>query len=160
MIEAIRSWVLKILSFLLPTLFRKIYTHEKLVKLIEVSVSSENDGIVVNCADLPDARAWIEVTNLSPLSLKLVGIEAILYWVGRAAEFKSLQRIVIKPHSKERIVIEASLNGRQSEHIKAKNSMDMPRLHVSAYFESTIREINKQRDIETSNVRLLNCDSA
>ena len=156
MIEAIRSWILKVLSFLLPTIFRKIYTHEKLVNLIDISVSSENDGIVVNCMDLPDARAWIEITNLSQFTLKLVGIEAILYWVGRAAEFKSLQRIELKPHSKSRIMIDTSLNGRQVEHIKANNTKDTPRLYVSAYFESSIREINKQRDISTSNVRLLN----
>jgi len=156
LIEVIRSWILKILSFLLPTIFRKIYTHEKLSNLIEITVSSENDGIVVNCMDLPDARAWIEITNLSQFTLKLVGIEAVLYWVGRAADFKSLQRVELKPHSKSRIMIEASLSGRQAEHIKAKNSMDTPRLHVSAYFESSIREINKQRDISTKNVRLLN----
>lgn len=156
MIEAIRSSFFKILSFLLPTVFRKIYTHEKLSKLIEITISSENDGIVVNCADLPDARAWIEITNLSQFTLKLVGVEAVLYWVGRAAEFKTLQRLKIRPHSKCKIVIEASLNGRQAEHIKNKNSMDAPRLHLSAYFESSIREINKERDISTSNVRLLN----
>lgn len=156
MIEAIRSWLLKILSFLLPTIFRKIYTHEKLSNLIEITVSSENDGIVVNCMDLPDARAWIEITNLSQFTLKLVGIEATLNWVGKVAEFKSLQRVELKPHSKSRIMIETSLSGMQAGHIKSKNLMDTPRLYVSAYFESSIREINKQRDISTSNVRLLN----
>ena len=53
--------------------------------MIDVTIGSENDGIVVNCSELPDARAWLEITNLSPFTLKLTGIEAVLWWVGRVA---------------------------------------------------------------------------
>ncbi len=160
MFEAVRSWALKLASKLLPTLFRRIYTYEKMLGLIEVTISSENDGLVVNCAELPDARAWLEITNLSPFTLKLVGIEAILYWVGRAAEFRSMQRMEIKAHTKERIFIETSINELQSRHISKNNELDKPRLYVSLYLESSLRSINKQRDIQTSNFRLLNCHGA
>lgn len=128
--------------------------------MIEVTVSSENDGIVVNCSELPDAGVWLEITNLSPFTQKVMGIEASLYWVGRVAEFKSIQRLELKPHSKERFFIQTSLNELQARHIREKNQLDKPRLYVSIYIESSIRLITKQRDIQTSNVRLLNCNIA
>ena len=160
MFEIIISWILKVLVKIAPWVFRWLYSHEKLAGLIDITINSENDGLVVNCADLPDARAWIEITNLSPFKLKLVGTEAVLYWVGRAAEFQSLQRLEISPHAKERIIVETSLNDRQAAHVTKNHELAKPRLYVQLYFESSIRSIHKQRDIQTSNVRLLNCKSA
>ncbi|UQG59636.1 hypothetical protein MIH18_18240 [Marinobacter sp. M3C] len=160
MLEAVRSWLIKVLSKLLPSLFRLIYSNEKMLGMVDVTISSENEGLVVNCADLPDARVWLEITNLSPFTLKLTGIEAVLLWVGRAAEFRSLHCLNIKPHSKEKILIETSINELQARHIREKNQLDKPRLSVHAFFESSIRPLSKQREIQTSNFRLLNCGVA
>jgi len=160
MFEAIRSWAIKILVKITPSIFRWVYSHEKLVGLIDITINSENDGIVINCSELPDARAWIEVTNLSPFKLKLVGMEAVLYWVGRVAEFQSLQRIEILPHTKQKLLIESSLNELQVAHIRKNRALDNPRLYIKLYFESSIRDIEKQRDMQTKNIRLLNCENA
>lgn len=160
MFEAIRSWAVKILSKIMPSIFRWIYSHEKLVGLIDVTINSENDGVVINCSELPDARAWIEVTNLAPFKLKLVGVEAILYWVGRVAEFQSLQRIDVLPHTKLKLLIESSLNELQAAYIRKNHALDNPRLHIKLYFESSIRDIEKQRDMQTTNIKLLNCENA
>ena len=159
MLETLIGWVLKFLPKFLHFLFRWFYSHEKLANMIGVTIGSENEGLVVNCSDLPDARAWVEITNLSPFELNIVGTEAILYWVGKVAEFKSMQRLSIKSHSKIQILLETSLTGLQSKHIKKTNHMDKPRLYISLYFESSIRVINKVRSIETSNCRLLNCEN-
>ncbi len=67
MFEVIRSWFVKILVKIAPFIFRWIYSHEKLVGLINVTISSENDGVVINCSELSNAVAWIEVTNFSPV---------------------------------------------------------------------------------------------
>jgi len=159
MFEVIRSWFVKILVKIVPFIFRWIYSHEKLAKLINITISSENDGVVINCSELPNAVAWIEVTNLSPVKLKLVGVEAILYWPGRVAEFKKISRMEILPHSKERFCIESSLNESQTAHIrKNHNKRDNLRLYIELSFESSIRDIEKRKDIQTTNIRLLNCE--
>lgn len=157
MFEPLISWALKILSKMLPFIFRWIYPSTKMLELVEVTIGSENTGLEVNCGELPQARVWLEITNLSPFELNLIGTEAILYWVSRAGEFSSMQRMAIKPHSKARLHLEASLNESQATHIKNNHSMNKPRLYVSMYFESSVRIINKVRDIETSNISLLNC---
>jgi len=130
-----------------------------MLNLVEVTIGSENTGLEVNCGELPSSQVWLEITNLSPFELNLIGTEAILYWVGRVGEFSSLQRLAIKPHSKARIHLETSLNELQSVHIKKNHNLNRPRLYVSLYFESSVRAINKVRDIETSNISLLNCKS-
>ena len=160
MFEAIRSWAVKILAKIMPSIFRWIYSHEKLAGLVDVTINSENDGVVVNCSELSDARVWIEITNLSPFKLKLVGTEAVLYWVGRVAEFQSLQRIDILPYTKQKLLIESSLNESQAAHIRKNHASDNPRLHIKLYFESSIRDIEKHRDMQTTNIRLLNCENA
>ncbi len=158
MFEVIRSWFVKILVKVVPFVFRRIYSHEKLVGLINITISSENGGIVINCSELPNAVAWIEVTNLSPVKLKLVGVEAILYWPGRVAEFKKMSRMEISPHSKKSFCIESSLNELQVAHVrKNQNKRDNLRLYVELSFESSIRDIEKQEEIKITNIRLLNC---
>ncbi|RYE50231.1 MAG: hypothetical protein EOP48_20125 [Sphingobacteriales bacterium] len=159
MFETIVGWVVKISPKFLHFLFRWFYSSEKLTNMIGVTIGSENEGIVVNCSGLPEARAWVEITNLSPFELNLVGTEANLIWVGKVAEFTSMQRLSIKRHSKIQILLETSLTELQSKHIEETNHMERPRLYISLYFESSIRLINKVRSIETSNARLLNCKS-
>ncbi len=157
MIEVIRSWTIKLFAKLLPFVFRWIYTHEKLASLIDVTISSEGDGIVIDCLELPSARVWIEIINLSPFKFKLVGIEAVLYWVGRAADFQSLQRVNVLPHSKQKLLIEGSLNEHQVTHIKKNHTLDKPRLNIKLYFVSSLRDIGIQKDMNTANVRMRNC---
>ncbi len=86
-------------------------------------------------------------------------MEAILYWPGKVAEFKKVSRMEILPHSKERFCIENSLNESQAAHIrKNHNKRDNCRLYIKLSFESSIRDIEIQRDIQTTNIRLLNCE--
>ena len=128
--------------------------------MIVVSISSENDGIVVNCSGLPDARAWIEITNLSPISLKLVGTEATLNWVGPVAMFISLERIELPSHSKRCMHLSAVINNAQAKHVSENHESDKVRLTIRLHFESVIRNILKQREICASNARLLNAHNA
>jgi len=125
--------------------------------MVKIDISSENEGITVNCSELPEARVWLEVTNLSPFPIEIEGIEARLFWVSGVGRFISISRHSIKHAAHERVFLETDLTGKQAEHIKQTNRLDHPRLSVKFYMSCRLSCFVKQREIQTKNYRLLNC---
>jgi len=125
--------ITRVMSYIFGFIMKKYYTKQKLASMVKINVSSEHSGITVNCSELPDARAWLEVTNLSPFPVTILGIEAELYLSGRVARFISLCNEEISPSDEGRVFIQTDLNGRQAEHVKRNKGVDNPRLNIKMF---------------------------
>ncbi len=94
--------IIKALSYVFGFAMKKYYTPQRLADMIKVTVPSEHTGISFNCADLPDASAWLEFTNLSPFPVTIYGIEAELNLSGRVARFISFSNREVAAEARPR----------------------------------------------------------
>jgi LEA14-like dessication related protein len=159
--ELLISMVMRILSHLVPSVLRRYYTEKRLVEMIRVTVNSENDGLVVNCSDIPDARVWFEVTNQSPFPIEVRGLSVDLSWGGNVGRFISIARTTVGPHSFERLYTHTTLTGEQAAKIRAIQGRDEPRLSMHLEMSCRLRSFALMgREIKTRNVRCMNCETA
>lgn len=153
--------IIRALSKVFGFVMKKYYTKQKLSSMVKVNISSEHSGITVNCSELPDARAWIEVTNLSPFHVTIHGIEAELYLSGRVARFVNLFNQEVPPSNQEQVFIQTDLNGRQADHIKRNMGVDNPRLNIKMFLSCNLRKFEIDgREITTKNIEFMNCNDS
>ncbi len=150
--------LIRLLSHVVPFGLRWYYTTQRLSKLMRVTVSSENEGLVVNCSDIPEAHVWLEITNHSPFSIEVHAISANLLWGGRVGRFLSVATITIKPHSTERAFIETTLTAEQARKACAISSKDSPRLNIHLEASCRLRRFAlTEQEIKTKNYDLRGC---
>jgi LEA14-like dessication related protein len=152
--------MIRVMSYLFGFIMKKYYTKQKLSSMVKVNISSEHSGITVNCAELPDARAWLQITNLSPFPITVHGIEAELYLSGRVARFVSLSNEEIEPSSEGRLFIQTDLTGRQADHVKRNKGIDNPRLNIKMFLSCRLSKFEiDAREITTKNIEFMNCNN-
>ncbi len=150
-------------SYLFGSVLRKYYTRQKLSELIEVKVSSEPAGITVNCSELPDASAWIIITNLSPFHVTVYEFEAELYLPERAVKFVKICNVDIGPSDNERLFVQTDLTVKQIEYIKRHKNVETLWLKVKAMLSCRLStfEINDRNiNITQKNIEFMNCDDS
>lgn len=153
--------IIRILSKVFGFVMKKHYTKQKLSGMVKVAINSEHSGIIINCSELPDAKAWIEVTNLSPFPVTIHGIEAELYLSGRVAIFVNLFNQEVPPSDQERVFIQTILNGRQADNIKKNMGIDKPRLNIKMFLSCNLRTFEIDgREIATKNIEFINCNDS
>jgi len=153
--------IIRALSKVFGFVMKKYYTKQKLSSMVKVNIGSEHSGIIVNCSELPDARAWIDVTNLSPFPVTIHGIEAELYLSGRIARFVNLFNQEVPPSNQERVFIQTGLNGRQAEHIKNNKGIENPRINIKMFLTCDLRAFEiDDREITTKNIEFINCNDS
>jgi hypothetical protein len=69
MINLVTEFLPKMLGHVLPVAIRWYYTPEKLADRVKVRVCEDRDGLSYWGGELPQARAWVRVTNLTPFPL-------------------------------------------------------------------------------------------
>lgn len=153
--------IIRFTSYLFGSVMRRYYTRQKLSELVEVKVSSEPSGITVNCSELPDASAWIEMTNLSPFHVTVYEFEAEFYLPERAAKFIKICNMDIGPSANERLFIQTDLTVKQLEYIKKNKGVDTPWLKIKAMLSCRLSsfEIN-DREIAIEDIEFMNCDDS
>ena len=153
--------IVRALSHIIPSALRWYYTEQRLAKRMRITVSGENEGLVVNCADIPDARVWFEVTNQTPFPVEIRALSADLMWGGRVARFISIQRVELAPHSIDKVFVETTLTHEQAQKIRTFDAREDPRLSVHVEMQCRLRPFTLfGRDIQTPNFERINCEAA
>ena len=153
--------MLRVLSHVMPWGLRWYYSPSTLAKMIRVTINSENDGLVVNCAGIPDARVWFEVTNQSPFPMEIQAMAVDLIWGAKVGQFVSIERKRINSHSYERLLVETVLTKEQANYIKEHHTENTPRLVVLIEFNCRIQAFALfGREITTTNHRVVNASVA
>ncbi|MCG7986222.1 MAG: hypothetical protein JAY64_01720 [Candidatus Thiodiazotropha weberae] len=153
--------IIRALSKMFGFAMKNYYTKQKLSSMVKINISSEHSGITVNCSELPDARVWFEVTNLSPFPVTIHGIEAELYLSGRVARFVNLFNQEVPPSDQDRVFIQTDLSGKQSAHIKRNMGIDNPRLIIKMFLSCNLRTFEIDgREITTKNIEFMNCSNS
>lgn len=159
MASDVMGLALRYLSRVFGFLMKWYYTSERLSDAVRVEVSSEGDGVVVNCGDPAEAHAWLQITNLSHFPVRVEGVEAVLSLAGNVGRFTRLTRVDVEPSSVERVLIEASLSDGQVRCIQTGRVYGAQRLSVHVLFGCRVRDFSASRDIDITNIRFLNCDA-
>ena len=158
--ELIIGMLLRVLSYVVPFALRWYYTAQRLAKFMRVTVSSENEGLVVNCADIPEAHVWLEITNHSSFPVEILALSIDLLWGGKVGRFLSIARAEIKPHSSDRLFVETTLTTEQARKICAMSSQEKARLTIHVELQCRLRKFALiGREINTKNVSLRGCEN-
>lgn len=159
--EIVTGMIMRALSHVVPSVLRWYYTEQRLAKRIRITVSGEHEGLVVNCANIPDARVWFEVTNQSPFPIEIRALSADLMWGGRVARFISIKRTELAAHSIEQVLVETTLTHEQAEKIRVFDAKQDPRLSVHVEMHCRLRHFALfGREIQTRNYERMNCEAA
>ena len=157
MLELLKDFLLKVLSFIMPVVVRWFYKPAKLDKGIKVRVLGEGHGVTFNCGELPNVRIWLLVTNLTPFQIEVDRIYGQLAYACVIGEVAHLKRHVIPPTQEKEILVEVSLNDHQQQHIRRNHGKAETKFYFGAYVITKIHRIELTREISTNNVRYLNC---
>ncbi|MEZ0209247.1 MAG: hypothetical protein ACAH17_03680 [Candidatus Paceibacterota bacterium] len=157
MLELFKDFLLKALGFALPFVVRWIYKPEKLANGIKVRIRGDGDGVTYNCGELPNIRIWLEVTNLTPFQIEFDRIYGQLAYGCVVGEVNHLKRHVLPPAQEKEVFVEFSLNESQAQFIRQNREKQDTRFYLGAYIISNIHNIEFSKEINTNNVRFLNC---
>lgn len=151
--------IIRSTSYVFGSLMKKYYTEEKLKSLVKIEISNKHSGITVNCSELPDVSAWLEISNCSPFHIFIHEIEAELYLSDRVARLVSICNEDISPSAKERLFLQADLTQKQVEYIKRKKGVETPRLKIKMLLKNRLSSFEIHgREISTKNIVFMNCN--
>lgn len=157
MFELLIELLIKVLGKILPTAVSWFYKPEKLNKGIKVRIRGEGDGVAYFCGELPKVNIWVEVSNLTPFTIEIDRIYGQLSYGCAIGEFIHLKRHIVPPADEKLVLVEMTLNEHQENHIRKNLGKVETKLFLNAYINSKIHNLELTREINTNNVRLVNC---
>ena len=157
--ELLADFLFKLAAYLLPWIVRRFYRVERLIDHVKIRVQNEGDGITFNCGDLPFARVWLRITNLSPIELEFDRIYGHVYHGSQLAEFQSLDRRKVPTASEIEFLIECPLT---QDHVaflrRNRNNRFDTSLSLNAYVHSRLHDFQiKGAQVRSKNVEFINC---
>src|SRR3954466_3231249 len=96
MLELIGTGLLRLGAMALPTVARWFHSQDKLSSQIKIRVRGDGDGVVFNCGEMPNARVWLRITNLSPIDIEFDRIFGTISCGSRLTAFQDLNRYRIR----------------------------------------------------------------
>jgi hypothetical protein len=157
--ELFADFLFKLAAYLLPWIVRRFYKAGRLIEQVKIRVQNEGDGITFNCGDLPFARIWLRITNLSPIELEFDRIYGHVFHGSQLAEFQDLDRRKVPTSGEIEFMIECPLTQGHVAFLRRnlKNKPDTW-LSLSAYVHSRLHNFEiKARQVRTKNVDFVNC---
>ena len=153
--------IIRASSYVFGSILSKYYTKQKLSDLVEIKVSSESSGIIVNCSDLSDISVWLEITNSSPFNIHIHEIEADFCFPDRVTSLVKICKMDITHKDQGRLLIRTDLNEKQVVYIKKNKKEETPRLKINAMLSCRVSsfEIN-DREVTTKNIEFIKCDDS
>ena len=150
---------LKMAAGVAPIVVRRFYKVDRLRAALKIRVVEVHQGISINCGELPQFRAWLRITNLTPFDVTFDRLYDHLFHGCQLTEFQSLERWVIPTCSEKEFMISANLAPDHVGFIRRNlgNKFETY-LNVSGFVQSRLHdfEINC-REAHASNVELINC---
>lgn len=152
------GFIIRVSSFLFSSVLRRFYTRQKLSELVDIQVCHDPSGITINCSELPDISAWIEISNSSPFHITVHEFEAGVYLTERVANLVKICNVDVAPSGTERLFVQSDLTAKQIDYIRRHKYVETPKLKVNAMFSCRLStfEIN-DREITTHNLDFINC---
>jgi hypothetical protein len=159
MLQLIANLGSKLAATVMPFLLRRLYKPERLRTGVKIRVMDGQQGIWIHCGELPNFRAWIGITNLTPVELTLDRFYGALYHGCKLAGFHSLERRVLPTAQETVFMVEADLSGEHVAFIRRNLANRFETfLNVSAYVICRLHDFAIEgREVKTKNVELVNC---
>lgn len=155
MVELGINTLVRLLVNIAPFMLRLFYKQEQLANKVKIAIRSEGEGVYIQVGQLPSARVWIGITNLTPFTIEVDRIVSKLTYGHQIAKLTSLDRRTIKSTEEETFLLEESLNESQVEALKDKSNTDEARLEIYAFFISKVHNFAiNHRYINTRNVQV------
>lgn len=157
MIQMLIDFAVKFLAWAAPFTLRKLYPPERIAGLIKVRISAESDGINFWNGEIPRARAYVTITNLSPFHLELDRAFGSFSFGAELEKFSYLQKEKISPASEISLLLEASLTKEHTAVIqRQKESNPRVELRFNAHILCDVHNFDLYRTLETTHYRLVN----
>lgn len=158
MFELLRDFALKTLSLVLPFVVAWFYKPERIAGNLKFRVRGDGDGVTYECGELPSVRIWFLASNLSPFNVEIDRLQVQIAYGAVIGEVIHIRRHALPSSREAEFLIEGSLNERQVAYIRKNLHQKFEtRLYLTAYVKSTIHSFELTREVNTNNVRLLNC---
>lgn len=160
MLELIGTGLLRLGAMALPPVARRFYGQEKLSSQIKIRVRGDGDGVVFNCGEMPNARVWLRITNLSPIDVEFDRIFGTIYCGARLAAFQDLNRYRIKSAAEDEVFLEIMLTQDHSTFLRRNRQNNcQTTLSVSGYICSSLHNYQlPYREVQARNVEFQNCN--
>ena len=150
--------IIRATSSVFSSIMKKYYTKQKLASMVEIKIRSDHSRMTVNCSELPYAKAWIDITNLTPFHVIVHEVNAEFYMSGRVVGAIKTYEKDICPSCEERLFIRTDLNGKQVDYIKRHKKIDIPRLNINMKLSCKLSPFEIiDRDLSIKNIEFINC---
>lgn len=156
MLSILSDFFVKLIAQALPFLVRRYYTPEKIAEKIRIRISSDGDGIALWGGELPRAKAWLEITNLSPFAIRFDRIYGNFWYGTQLAQFVLLKQQSVDSTQDIRVYIEAELTPSHAEYIRKNQGKMNAKLEIGALGVCKVNQFELFRTVQTGNVQLHN----
>lgn len=161
MYELLKEFAVKAVAKIFPWALHWLYPPEKIGSLIQIRIASDSDGIEFWGHELPKARAWIQITNLSPFTLELDRAFGNFEYGSDLERYWHLKKQKIPPASEARIQVEATLSASHAAIIqRLRSSSPSPVVNFDGYFTCSVNNVHVSRRMQTTHHRLVNFNVA
>lgn len=161
MTQTLIEFLIKFLAWAAPFTLRKAYPSKRIADLIKVRISADGEGIEFWNGEMPKAKTWITISNLSPFPLELERAFGSFSYGAELEKFTYLQKEKIPPASEKSIPIEASLT---KEHagviLRLMTSNPRPMVQFNAHILCSVHNFDLYRALGTTHHRLINFNAA
>lgn len=157
MLDILIDALVKFLAWIAPFTLRKVYPPQRIADLVKTRIAADSDGIEYWGGELPRARAWITITNLSPFHIELDRAFGSFAYGAEVEKFVHLQREKIPPTREKSLFLETSLTKEQTAIIqRLRSNNPRPSVSLNALFLCRIHDFEIHRSLETTHQRLVN----
>lgn len=133
------------------------FTKEKMAQKIAVDLSAHNSAVCINCADNPDIRVWMRVSNYTPFNQKIDKITATFYQGGVSLKMREDRKHTIPPFSEEKIFLQENISSDQAKQIAlADDKSNRPRFDYHFEITNRLYDIQKSGSLESPPIEKLN----
>jgi hypothetical protein len=156
-LEILAKFFVQFLAWLAPFTLRKLYPPQRIANLVKIQIASDSDGIEYWGGEVPQARAWISITNLSPFPVEIDRAFGAFAYSAYLEKYAYLQREKIMPATEQRILIETSLSKEQAAVVhRLRGDNPRPSVEFNALFLCRVNDFQIHRRLETTHHRLVN----
>ncbi len=155
MINLLTEFFPKMLGHVFPVAIRWYYTQEKLADRVKIRVCEDRDGLEYWNGELPQAQAWIRVTNLTPFPIVIDRLYGSFWYGTQLAHYSVLKQHKVPASGEKDIYIEAPLTSGQAAYIEKTRKAESS-LHLGALCRCNVREFQLERTLKTGHARLVN----
>lgn len=129
----------RLASWVPGLLLKRVFSHARMAKLVEVSVRAEGDRIEFNCGEVPDVTIWLTVRNRAPFSVDLDRARVELACGGRRlGDMWFLDRIRVRPGGVADLMVRGLHGARFDELLRSRLGDLRCSLQIRAHFESKV----------------------